>query len=72
MQRDLKTGHLSQAAYTQQAVEILTALKKLGEQVWALIVNKFHLLTPKTLTAILLSVYDTFSVNVSSENLVVN
>ena len=33
MQRDLKTGHLSQAAYTQQAVEILTALKKLGEQV---------------------------------------
>ncbi|KAL9971081.1 hypothetical protein ACROYT_G023567 [Oculina patagonica] len=32
MQRDLKTGHLSQAAYTQQAVEILTALKKLGEQ----------------------------------------
>jgi len=35
MQRDLKTGHLSQAAYTQQAVEILTALKKLGEQVRA-------------------------------------
>ena len=35
MQRDLKTGHLSQAAYTQQAVEILTALKKLGEQVWS-------------------------------------
>ena len=33
MQRDLKTGHLSQTAYTQQAVEILTALKKLGEQV---------------------------------------
>lgn len=32
MQRDLKTGHLSQIAYTQQAVEILTALKKLGEQ----------------------------------------
>ncbi|XP_029196650.2 protein LZIC-like isoform X1 [Acropora millepora] len=32
MQRDLKTGHLSQTAYTQQAVEILTALKKLGEQ----------------------------------------
>lgn len=33
MQRDLKTGHLSQAVYTQQAVEILTALRKLGEQV---------------------------------------
>ena len=33
MQRDLKTGHLSNGAYTQQAVEILTALKKLGEQV---------------------------------------
>ncbi|XP_031554463.1 protein LZIC-like [Actinia tenebrosa] len=32
MQRDLKTGHLSQAVYTQQAVEILTALRKLGEQ----------------------------------------
>ena len=41
MQRDLKTGHLSQTAYTQQAVEILTALKKLGEQV----MHKFHEIT---------------------------
>ncbi|KXJ22578.1 protein LZIC [Exaiptasia diaphana] len=32
MQRDLKTGHMSEDVYTQQAVEILTALKKLGEQ----------------------------------------
>merc|ERR1719494_1688983 len=31
MDRDLKTGHISQSLYTQQAVEILTALRKLGE-----------------------------------------
>ncbi|EDO30486.1 predicted protein [Nematostella vectensis] len=32
MQRDLKTGHMGQSVYTQQAIEILMALKKLGEQ----------------------------------------
>jgi hypothetical protein len=32
-QRDLKLGKLSTDAYTQQALEILTALKKLGEPV---------------------------------------
>jgi len=32
-QRDLKLGKLSSDAYTQQALEILTALKKLGETV---------------------------------------
>lgn len=29
----MKTGHISEAVYTQQAVEMLTALKKLGETV---------------------------------------
>lgn len=33
MQRDLKVGKLPQDAYNQQAVEILTALRKLGEKV---------------------------------------
>ena len=33
MQRDLKVGKLPQNAYNQQAVEILTALRKLGEKV---------------------------------------
>jgi Beta-catenin-interacting protein ICAT len=31
VQRDLKIDKLSQDAYTEQAVEILTALKKLGD-----------------------------------------
>ncbi|XP_028393779.1 protein LZIC-like isoform X1 [Dendronephthya gigantea] len=31
LQRDVKTGHISEDVYTQQAVEMLTALKKLGE-----------------------------------------
>ena len=33
MQRDVKVGKLSQDAYTHQAVEILAALRKLGEKV---------------------------------------
>ena len=33
MQRDVKIGKMSQDAYTQQAVEILAALRKLGEKV---------------------------------------
>ena len=33
MQRDLKVGKLPQDVYNQQAVEILTALRKLGEKV---------------------------------------
>ena len=33
MQRDVKMSKLSQSAYTQQAVEILAALRKLGEKV---------------------------------------
>ena len=33
MQRDIKMGKLSQDVYTQQAVEILAALRKLGEKV---------------------------------------
>lgn len=32
MQRDVKVGKLSQDVYTQQAVEILAALRKLGEK----------------------------------------
>ncbi|KAJ8021912.1 Protein LZIC [Holothuria leucospilota] len=32
LQRDFKVGKLSEETYTQQAVEILTALKKLGEK----------------------------------------
>ncbi|XP_070561681.1 protein LZIC-like [Ptychodera flava] len=32
IQRDNKVGKISQDVYTQQAVEILTALKKLGDQ----------------------------------------
>eukprot|EP01120_Amphizonella_sp_Union-15-10_P013032 TRINITY_DN5974_c0_g1_i1.p1 TRINITY_DN5974_c0_g1~~TRINITY_DN5974_c0_g1_i1.p1 ORF type:complete len:186 (-),score=53.76 TRINITY_DN5974_c0_g1_i1:67-624(-) len=31
LQRDVKLGKMSQPAYQQQAIEILTALKKLGE-----------------------------------------
>lgn len=33
MQRDVKVGKLSEDIYTQQAVEILAALRKLGEKV---------------------------------------
>jgi hypothetical protein len=33
LQRDVKTGQISEDVYTQQAVEMLTALKKLGETV---------------------------------------
>lgn len=33
MQRDLKVGKLSEDIYTQQAVEMLAALRKLGEKV---------------------------------------
>jgi len=33
MQRDVKVGKMSQDMYTQQAVEILAALRKLGEKV---------------------------------------
>eukprot|EP01121_Diplochlamys_sp_Union-15-3_P013893 TRINITY_DN4376_c0_g1_i1.p1 TRINITY_DN4376_c0_g1~~TRINITY_DN4376_c0_g1_i1.p1 ORF type:complete len:190 (-),score=52.61 TRINITY_DN4376_c0_g1_i1:27-596(-) len=33
LQRDVKLGKVSQSAYQQQAIEILTALKKLGETV---------------------------------------
>merc|ERR1712232_519905 len=35
LQTNLKLGKISKADYTQQAVEILTALKKLGEQISA-------------------------------------
>ena len=34
MQRDVKMGKVSGDTYTQQAVEILAALRKLGEKVW--------------------------------------
>ncbi len=33
MQRDVKVGKLSNDIYTQQAVEMLAALRKLGEKV---------------------------------------
>ncbi len=33
MQRDVKVGKLSEDVYNQQAVEILAALRKLGEKV---------------------------------------
>ena len=33
MQRDLKVGKISEDLYTMQAVEILAALRKLGEKV---------------------------------------
>lgn len=33
MQRDLKVGKLPEDIYTQQAAEILAALRKLGEKV---------------------------------------
>ena len=33
MQRDVKVGKLSDDIYTQQAVEMLAALRKLGEKV---------------------------------------
>ena len=33
MQRNLKMGKISQGTYTQQSIEILTALRKLGEKV---------------------------------------
>lgn len=33
MQRDMKVGKLSEDVYNQQAVEILAALRKLGEKV---------------------------------------
>ena len=33
MQRDLKVGKMSEDVYTTQAVEILAALRKLGEKV---------------------------------------
>jgi hypothetical protein len=33
LQRDVKLGKVSQETYTQQAVEILAALRKLGESV---------------------------------------
>ena len=33
MQRDVKVGKLSEDVYTAQAVEILAALRKLGEKV---------------------------------------
>ena len=33
MQRNLKMGKISQSIYTQQSIEILTALRKLGEKV---------------------------------------
>ncbi len=33
MQRDTKVGKLSEDVYNQQAVEILAALRKLGEKV---------------------------------------
>ena len=33
MQRDVKVGKLSEDIYTQQAVEMLAALRKLGEKV---------------------------------------
>ena len=33
MQRDKKVGKLSEDVYNQQAVEILAALRKLGEKV---------------------------------------
>ena len=33
MQRDVKVGKLSEDVYTSQAVEILAALRKLGEKV---------------------------------------
>lgn len=33
MQRDVKVGKLSEDIYTAQAVEILAALRKLGEKV---------------------------------------
>ena len=48
LQRDVKTGHISEDVYTQQAVEMLTALKKLGENVstekrqWNYSLNLYH------------------------------
>jgi hypothetical protein len=33
LQRDMKLGKVTPDSYTQQAVEILAALRKLGEQV---------------------------------------
>jgi hypothetical protein len=40
LQRDVKTGQLSEDVYTQQAVEMLTALKKLGETVSLCLIEK--------------------------------
>ena len=34
MQRDVKVGKLAEDVYTEQAVEILAALRKLGEKVF--------------------------------------
>ena len=36
MDRDVMVGKLSRDVYVQQKVEILTALRKLGEKVWLL------------------------------------
>ena len=36
MERDVKMGRISQDIYTQQSIEILTALRKLGEKVCVL------------------------------------
>ena len=33
LQRDVKVGRISEDVYTQQGVEILSALRKLGEKV---------------------------------------
>lgn len=42
MQRDLKVGKLSEDIYTQQAVEMLAALRKLGEKVKKLHRYRLH------------------------------
>lgn len=39
MQREVKVGKLSDDIYTQQAVEILAALRKLGEKVLYTAIN---------------------------------
>ena len=41
LQRDVKMGKVSEDLYTQQAVEILAALKKLGEKVTVIVVGCF-------------------------------
>ena len=46
MQRDVKMGRISQDVYTQQSIEILAALRKLGEKVNNIAEDKSCLFEP--------------------------